>query len=95
MIATDPLSADQWAAIGLADRATFADARHPVIYGQRTADDRLAFGGRGAPYHFRSRIEPHFDTDERVRHGWPTRPAICSPSSPTSTSRITGAARSV
>ena len=32
-----------------------------IIYGQRTADDRLAFGGRGAPYHFGSRIEPGFD----------------------------------
>jgi glycine/D-amino acid oxidase-like deaminating enzyme len=32
-----------------------------IIYGQRTADDRLAFGGRGAPYHFGSRIEPGYD----------------------------------
>ena len=38
-----------------------------IIYGQRTADGRLAFGGRGAPYHFGSRIDPAFDTDERVR----------------------------
>ena len=38
-----------------------------IIYGQRTADGRLAFGGRGAPYHFGSRIAPEFDTDERVR----------------------------
>ena len=53
--------------IGLADRPTFHDARHLIIYGQRTADGRLAFGGRGAPYHFGSRIEPAFDTDERVR----------------------------
>ena len=34
---------------------TFADHRHLIIYGQRTADDRIAFGGRGAPYHFGSR----------------------------------------
>ena len=27
------------------------DSRHVIIYGQRTADDRIAFGGRGAPYH--------------------------------------------
>ena len=37
---------------GCADRPTFTDARHLIIYGQRTADGRLAFGGRGAPYHF-------------------------------------------
>lgn len=67
MVASDPLAPEQWADIGLGDRATFTDARHSVIYGQRTADGRLAFGGRGAPYHYRSRIEDRFDTDERVR----------------------------
>ena len=39
-------------------RETFADLRHLIIYGQRTADDRLAFGGRGAPYHFGSPVRP-------------------------------------
>ncbi|MFZ9040072.1 MAG: NAD(P)/FAD-dependent oxidoreductase [Ilumatobacteraceae bacterium] len=67
MIATEPLPDEVWNEIGLDGRPTFADARHLVIYGQRTADRRLAFGGRGAPYHFGSRIEPEFDTDERVR----------------------------
>jgi glycine/D-amino acid oxidase-like deaminating enzyme len=61
MIATEPLPASDWERIGLARRETFADERHMIIYGQRTADDRLAFGGRGAPYHFGSRIEPGFD----------------------------------
>ena len=28
-----------------------------VVYGQRTADRRIAFGGRGAPYGFASRID--------------------------------------
>jgi glycine/D-amino acid oxidase-like deaminating enzyme len=32
-----------------------------IIYGQRTADDRIAFGGRGAPYHFGSTVRPSFD----------------------------------
>ncbi len=67
MIATDPLSDEQWSRIGLAERPTFADGRHTIIYGQRTSDGRLAFGGRGAPYHYGSRIEPAFDTDDRVR----------------------------
>jgi glycine/D-amino acid oxidase-like deaminating enzyme len=61
MIATEPLPASDWERIGLARRETFSDERHMIIYGQRTADDRLAFGGRGAPYHFGSRIEPGFD----------------------------------
>jgi glycine/D-amino acid oxidase-like deaminating enzyme len=67
MIATEPLAEEQWASIGLADRPTFADGRHLIIYGQRTADGRLAFGGRGAPYHWGSAISPSFDTDRRVR----------------------------
>ena len=67
MVATDPLNDEQWSSIGLAGRETFSDGRHAIIYGQRTADGRLAFGGRGAPYHFGSRIDGRFDTDERIR----------------------------
>ena len=66
MIATEPLPAAVWDEIGLRRRETFADLRHMRIYGQRTADDRLAFGGRGAPYHFGSRTRPDFDRNERV-----------------------------
>ena len=66
MIATEPLDDDVWERIGLRDRETFADGRHLIIYGQRTADGRIAFGGRGAPYHFGSAIEPSFDLDPRV-----------------------------
>jgi glycine/D-amino acid oxidase-like deaminating enzyme len=66
MVATAPLPDAVWEEIGLADRATFSDKRHLRIYGQRTADGRLAFGGRGAPYHFGSRVDPRFDHDPRV-----------------------------
>ncbi len=66
MIATEPLPEQFWAEAGLATRPTFADFRHMIIYGQRTADGRFAFGGRGTPYHFGSRIRPEFDTDPRV-----------------------------
>jgi len=66
MIATEPLPGEAWDQIGLRRRETFADVRHMRIYGQRTADDRLAFGGRGAPYHFASRTRPDFDRNERV-----------------------------
>ena len=66
MIATEPLDDTFWAEHGLADRETFADHRHLVIYGQRTEDGRLAFGGRGAPYHFGSTIRPEFDRDDSV-----------------------------
>jgi len=66
MVATEPLSSDMWDSIGLANRQTFSDFRNLIIYGQRTADGRLAFGGRGAPYHFKSRIDPSFDIDDTV-----------------------------
>ncbi len=66
MVATEPLPDDVWDRIGLQRRETFTDFRHLVVYGQRTADHRLAFGGRGAPYHFGSRIRPEQDSDPAV-----------------------------
>jgi glycine/D-amino acid oxidase-like deaminating enzyme len=66
MIATEPLPESVWQEIRLADRQTFSDYRHLIIYGQRTADGRLAFGGRGAPYHFASRIRPEYDREPTV-----------------------------
>ncbi len=69
VIATAPLPAETWGRIGLQRRETFTDHRHLIVYGQRTADDRLVFGGRGAPYHFGSRISPGYDADRRVFAG--------------------------
>jgi glycine/D-amino acid oxidase-like deaminating enzyme len=66
IIATEPLTAAQWDEIGLRERETFTDFRHLIIYGQRTADGRMVFGGRGAPYHFASRIRPSFDANATV-----------------------------
>jgi len=61
MIATEPLPPPVWEKLGLDGRPTFTDGRHLLIYGQRTADGRLAFGGRGAPYHLGSVVRPSFD----------------------------------
>ena len=70
MIGTEPLPQSAFDEIGLADRPTFADDRYMVIYGQRTADDRIAFGGRGVPYLYGSRIstavEQHHRSHERI-----------------------------
>jgi glycine/D-amino acid oxidase-like deaminating enzyme len=68
MIATQPLPESTWDQIGLSHRATFGDHRHVIIYGQRTADGRFAFGGRGAPYHLGSKIRPEFDREPAVFH---------------------------
>ncbi|MEM7338007.1 MAG: FAD-binding oxidoreductase [Actinomycetota bacterium] len=71
MVATEPLDNAVFDEIGLAGRPTFADDRHMVIYGQRTADNRIAFGGRGVPYGFGStidkRMEFHKPSHERIR----------------------------
>ena len=61
MIATEPLPDAFWDEIGIAHGQTFTDYRHLLIYGQRTADNRFAFGGRGARYHWGSVIRPGYD----------------------------------
>ena len=66
MIATEPLSEAQWSEIGWANRETVSDGRNLVIYVQRTADGRIAFGGRGAPYKFASRIGSNFDNNPKI-----------------------------
>lgn len=66
MIATEPLPLEVWDRIGWAGRETLTDGRHLIIYAQRTADDRIAFGGRGAPYHFNSTVRDAFDRDRGV-----------------------------
>ena len=63
MIATEPLSAELWARIGLERGETFGDGRRVVIYGQRTADGRLAFGARGE-YRYGSGIQDVFAADD-------------------------------
>ena len=54
MIVTEPLDAATWAQIGWEGRETIDDAAHHYCYLQRTADDRIAIGGRGRPYRFGS-----------------------------------------
>ena len=66
MIATEPLAPGTWDQIGWAGRETVAAGGHLFTYAQRTSDGRIAFGGRGAPYHFGSRIRPGYDRDQRV-----------------------------
>jgi glycine/D-amino acid oxidase-like deaminating enzyme len=66
MIATEPLPAAVWDEVGWEERETLTDARNLIIYAQRTADDRIAFGGRGAPYRFGSRYSTTFPDDHPV-----------------------------
>jgi glycine/D-amino acid oxidase-like deaminating enzyme len=66
MVATQPLDAATWESIGLHRFETFSDDRRMVIYGQRTTDDRIAFGGRGAPYRFGSGIDASTESRSEV-----------------------------
>ena len=66
MIATEPLGETELAEVGFDSRATFTDGRNMIIYGQRTADSRIAFGGRGAPYHFASSVSQNHSTSSSV-----------------------------
>lgn len=66
VVASDPLPAQLWETIGLRQRETFSDGRHLIIYGQRTADDRIVFGGRGAPYRLASSTRLNASAARRV-----------------------------
>jgi glycine/D-amino acid oxidase-like deaminating enzyme len=68
IIATEPLPPSFWSEVGWRERETIGDGRQLIIYAQRTADDRIAFGGRGAPYHFGSRVRAWYDRDPIVYH---------------------------
>ena len=69
VLATERLPGSAWAEIGLPRGATVTDFRHNLVYGQRTADDRFVFGGRGARYHLGSAIRPQYDRSAIVhRH---------------------------
>ncbi|MFJ8658470.1 NAD(P)/FAD-dependent oxidoreductase [Streptomyces sp. NPDC093795] len=57
MIATEPLDDAQWESIGWEGRETLGDMAHAYMYAQRTADGRIALGGRGVPYRFGSKTD--------------------------------------
>jgi glycine/D-amino acid oxidase-like deaminating enzyme len=55
MIVTEPLSGAAWGEIGWTGCELLDDAANVYVYLQRTADGRIAIGGRGVPYRFGSR----------------------------------------
>jgi len=66
MFSTEPLADDVWQQLGWNDHATWSDGRHLIIYLARTADGRIAMGGRGTPYHLGSRVDPAYEQDPAV-----------------------------
>ncbi|MET8983005.1 FAD-binding oxidoreductase [Streptomyces sp. NPDC004539] len=64
MIATEPLDDALWEEIGWRGREALGDMAHAYMYAQRTADGRIALGGRGVPYRFGSRTDADGRTPE-------------------------------
>ena len=62
MVITQPLGAAAWEEIGWEGCEVVGDAAHVYVYLQRTADGRIAIGGRGVPYRFGSRTDGRGDT---------------------------------
>jgi glycine/D-amino acid oxidase-like deaminating enzyme len=67
MIATEPLPDSVWDELGWAGCETVGDYRHLFFYAQRTADGRIAIGGRGAPYRLGSPIDERYERNDAVR----------------------------
>nr|WP_307781851.1 FAD-binding oxidoreductase [Streptomyces sp. MBT65] len=61
MIVTEPLPDAVMDQVGWHGAEVLGDSAHAYLYAQRTADGRIALGGRGNPYRFGSR------TDDRGR----------------------------
>ncbi|MEB4615329.1 NAD(P)/FAD-dependent oxidoreductase [Leucobacter sp. M11] len=62
LIATEPLSAAVWDELNWSRGEVLGDFAHVYMYAQRTADDRIAIGGRGVPYRWASGIDADGET---------------------------------
>ncbi len=64
MIATEPLPPEVWDELQWNRGETLGDFAHIYMYAQRTADDRIAIGGRGVPYRYGSRTDTDGQTPQ-------------------------------
>jgi glycine/D-amino acid oxidase-like deaminating enzyme len=62
MVVTEPLDDAAWKEIGWSGCETMSDEAHAYMYAQRTADGRIAIGGRGVPYRFGSAVDDRGET---------------------------------
>ena len=67
MIATEPLGDEAWAQHRWTDGLLIGDRHHLFFYSQRTADGRIAIGGRGAPYRLGRPVDERNERDAAVR----------------------------
>jgi glycine/D-amino acid oxidase-like deaminating enzyme len=66
MIVTEPLPVGLWSELRWQGAETLLDGSHLYTYSQRTADGRIAIGGRGVPYRFGSRTDREGPVPERT-----------------------------
>ena len=81
VVVTEPLSAEQWVAVGWEGRQGMSDSGDQFHYYRRTADDRILWGGWDVRYHFGGRMGPaveHHDptTQTLARHFFATFPQL-------------------
>ena len=69
IVLTEPLPEAAWNDIGWAGHECVSSFRLTIDYLARTADGRILFGSRGAPYRFGSRIDPAYDHHEETTRG--------------------------
>lgn len=64
MVVTEPLSDEAWETIGWSGYECVSGAQHMYFYSQRTADGRIALGGRGVPYFWNSSLDKNGELDK-------------------------------
>jgi glycine/D-amino acid oxidase-like deaminating enzyme len=66
MVVTEPLAEAIWERIGWEGTELIGDCAHAYIYAQRSAEGRIALGGRGVPYRYGSRTDRDGRTQRRT-----------------------------
>lgn len=66
MIITEPLADNDLERVGWSQRECLSGAQHMYFYAQKTADARIAIGGRGKPYNWGSAFDKNGELDQRT-----------------------------
>jgi glycine/D-amino acid oxidase-like deaminating enzyme len=66
MLVTNPLTVEEWSAVGWDGHEGLSGSAHTYFYGQRTIDGRIAIGGRGNPYQYGSARDEDGAVSERT-----------------------------
>jgi len=69
MIVTEPLPESVWDELNWSAGEVLGDYAHVYMYAQRTADNRIAIGGRGVPYKYGSRTDMDGQTPQSTITG--------------------------